>query len=311
MASLMCIQTGETLELMGQHIFGRHAGSSHTVLTDIKASRLHAKITWNGEYWAITDSSTNGTFIDGKRIASNIAQPLKLKNRISFDENHSLVWQVVNITPPKSLLLPETENTATVELNDITVLPNPDSPLLTIYRSITGDWICESDKGSSTLSDGSLVVCGDDIWRLSEASECAETINATAQTPVDLIDIVMHFNVSQNEEHVSLQLSFANLSIDLGERNHHYLLLLLARKKAADKNAGFVESEQGWIERDTLGDMTAMTETNVNIQIYRLRKQIIQAIPEDKLLPQIIEKRKGEIRLVYTNIDITGGMQPT
>ena len=51
------------------------------------ASRNHAVIKRNGDNYTITDlSSTNGTFLNGKRIAANAPQPLRTGDKIKIGE---------------------------------------------------------------------------------------------------------------------------------------------------------------------------------------------------------------------------------
>ena len=120
-------------------------------------------------------------------------------------------------------------------------------------------------------------------------------------------EIELTFNVSQNEEHVSLNLAISQRRFDLGQRNHHYLLLLLARKRMADNAKGIILSEQGWIYLEQLCQMLKLNENHINVQIYRIRKQMTSILPQSLFLPQIIERRTGQIRIVYDNAKVNGG----
>ena len=95
--------------------------------------------------------------------------------------------------------------------------------------------------------------------------------------------------------------------IDLGERTHHYLLLILARKRMEDQQSLAEENEHGWMDKLLICQQIGLDENHLNIHIYRFRKQLIKARPITMQLMQIIERRRGEIRLGLDTINITGG----
>lgn len=311
MASLKNISTGEVTILLAQHIFGRHPGASNTVLNSPNVSRMHAAISWDGEMWSIQDSSTNGTYLNGTRLSSEARHEVKLDDKIQFSNLESDVWQMTNQDAPKSLLLPQNNDSPVIELDDIAVLPNEERPEVTLFLSPSGDWNCESDAGVSVLSSGDLVGTHDCVWKFIEAKTIAATLQLEAQEQANSAAISVAFEVSQNEEHVAMKLSLDDVEYDLSERNHHYLLLLLARQRLSDQQAGVDAAEQGWVEKERLSKMLGQSETHINIQVYRFRKQLIKALPQSLVLPQVIERRTGEIRFVYDNISITGGMHGT
>lgn len=77
--------TGERMELTGDASIGR-SDDCDLVLTQGQPSRRHAQITIEGGAVFVEDlGSTNGTFINGSRIASK--QPLHQGDEIAFDEN--------------------------------------------------------------------------------------------------------------------------------------------------------------------------------------------------------------------------------
>ena len=308
MAILKNLNSDESVILLAQHIFGRHPGASSTVLNSPNISRMHAAIYWDGEYWSLQDSSTNGTYLNGNRVQSDTRHQIDKNDKIQFANSDADIWQLICDDAPKSMLLPETKGNEAIILDDIAVLPNEEHPEVTLFMSPSGDWICESDSGVSMLSSGDLVGTHDCVWRFIEAKTVAPTMQLEAQAMVNTAQISILFEVSQNEEHVALKISMDQNEYDLGERNHHYLLLLLARRRIEDQKNGVDQSEQGWVEKETLSQMLGQSETHINIQVYRFRKQLIKVLPQSLILPQVIERRTGEIRFLYDNIKITGGI---
>ena len=53
--------------------------------------------------------------------------------------------------------------------------------------------------------------------------------------------------------------------------------------------------------------MLGLSENHINIQVYRLRKSIAKLLPENVMIPQLIDRRSGEIRFGSGRVEITGG----
>ena len=308
MALLRNLNTGESVNLMPQHLFGRHPVASNTLLESPSVSRMHASIFYDGEHWLLQDTSTNGTFVNGQRVQKETRNRLYPEDKIQFAQTDGQVWQLLDDTPPKSMLIPESEGVEPIVLDDLVVLPNEEAPEVSLFLSPAGQWICESEAGVSILSNGDLVGTHDCVWRFVEARSVEQTIQIEA--PLNSVgnDLKMCFEVSRNEEHVTMTIELGGETYDLGERNHHYLLLLLARKRLEDGAEDVEPGERGWIDKERLGKMLGQSETHINIQVYRFRKQLIKALPSTLILPQVIERRSGQIRFVYDNISIEGGV---
>ena len=306
-ATLTNTQTKESVLLLVQHTFGRHPGESSTVLNNPEASRMHAVITWDGDHWFLRDSSTNGTAVNGARVASGSKMRLSKGDTINFGGANSTVWILSDVSPPQNMLLAITPGLADIAIQDIVALPSENSPEVTIYAS-GGYWVCESEAGISVLNSGDRVGTQNCVWCFIEAKVGAATQAVHGNYPINKpLSILPTFNVSQNEEHVLLKIQVDGQEIDLGQRNHHYLLLLLARKRIEDREAGISDSEQGWIDKGLLGKMAGLKENHINIYIYRFRKQLTGAMPLHLELPSIVEKRRGEIRFSCSTVEINGG----
>lgn len=307
MAKIINVNTGEEVTLLSQHVFGRHPNSSHTLLQSADTSRMHATIFWDGEAWLLQDSSSNGTYVNGVAVYKGFKSNVNEGDLVNFASLASDTWRVTDVSAPTSLLIPMTPGLPVMELTDLAVLPNEDTPESTLYMSTNGFWICESESGTAILKTGDLVGSQKHKWRFVEATGNEKTVQLAKQQ--DLSNLVsMRFDVSQNEEHVSVRFGVDNQLYDLGERNHHYLLLLLARKRLQDKQDGIADTEQGWIDKQVLSKMLGQNENHINIQIYRFRKQIVNTVPQTIALPQAIERRTREVRFAYDDIEIIGGI---
>jgi hypothetical protein len=304
MAKLLHINTKKTVPLRSQHIFGRHPGGSNTLLTNTEASRLHASIQWNGRIWSIQDTSQNGTFVNGNKIPKGLKNELQKDDLIHFGSTTSSPWQLIDNDDPKSLLIPVDATIEPIELSGIVVLPDENHPQITLYQTSNEQWLYEDQTGITKLKPGVTVSIDKMSWYFVSA-ETLESTKALDQNDKPFSSRVeAQFSVSQNEEHVSLSLLWQNQTINLGERVHHYLILILARKHLSDSAAGIEKSEQGWLDKDIICHETGLEESHINIQIYRLRRQLIQAQPNAQELLQIIARRRREIRIVVDSIKI-------
>ena len=85
---------------MKSYSIGRDAGCDIVLNdnTDV-ISRRHAVLTVaSSGKMTITDLSTNGTYINGQRISSNVAVPVTRKDSVSFAHVSTLDWNII----PKS-----------------------------------------------------------------------------------------------------------------------------------------------------------------------------------------------------------------
>lgn len=309
MAKLINQTTKEEVYLLALHLVGRHTGSCHTVLNNPQASRIHATISWCGEQWSIQDNSTNGTYLNGKRIDGYTNYKLQLNDTIYFASQDAGVWTFVDDSEPCCMLQMLAPDSKTVLLEQLAVLPNEDSPQVCLYIAPDGKWVCEQDNDVRVLSNNDKILLEDgQLWQFIEASGSDTTIRMSAINQ-DVSSVSAEFEVSQSEEHVSLVIVCDGKSFNLGERTHHYLLLLLARQYLSDQNDGLNPRECGWVDKEQLAKMVQMEEVHINMQIYRFRKQVADATKTEMSMPQLVERRKGELRFVCREINILGGMQ--
>lgn len=306
MATLINKQTQEKVTLRVNHTFGRDAETNITILQSPSASRNHAIICWDGKEWRLRDTSSNGSFINQVRSNQGVFNPLKDKAKIRFGHLPSETWEVLDLTPPVTCLIPLHESLPLIPLYDTELLPL-DNVEIMVYLAEGGQWFCDAGEGGNILTSGDKVGHDGLFWQFSEARTSDITATESTAPPPD--DIQFHFQVSQSEEHVSLNLVVDNRVIDFGERSHHYLLLLMARQRLEDQAKGLDVAEQGWIKKDVLIKMLGMEEQHINIHICRFRKQVANNLPQPAFLHQVIERRLGELRFAYSRIQIIGGLQ--
>jgi hypothetical protein len=187
-------------------------------------------------------------------------------------------------------------------------IPSAEKPFAVMSKSRYGYWIYESPEKTHELKSGDIVGDRDNQWQFIDWN-FFEHIDSSQATPAKKAEHVsFSFKVSQDEEHVSLSIQIGERKILLGERSHHYLLLLLARKKLEDKMKGVTWGEQGWVLTSEFKKMLGLSEHHINIQIYRIRKQLSKLHPTYFEDHNIIERRIGVLRFAGDLISIHGGL---
>lgn len=294
------------LILKSHHVFGRNRTTANTFLEDRGVSQIHASVRWDGQQWRITDHSRNGTWVDDIRLVAGKSTSVKKGNSIRFGPGENKPWEIINLDPPVAVLMPLGHSGPTIELERFHVLPNEKQPNLSVYVLDTGSWVYEDNAGVVTLNDGDIVRDSATFWQFFDAGPVDATLEDDEQGRlVQEPKLDYHFDVSPDEEHVFLKLHEDNNRCnDLGERVHHYLLLILARQRLQDARDGEDPSVQGWMDAEQLASMLRIEPTHLNIQIYRARKQVHSALPEMLNLPNVIERRVGELRFGSPNFQI-------
>lgn len=307
MATLLNTETGIEVTLVAHHLFGRSEGIIHTLLAEANVSRMHASIIWDGESWNVVDSSTNGTFVNTKKIDKGDKTAISLGDHIQFGRAESTPWKLVDDTPPCSMLMPISGGAYQIALEKINAIPSEDDPVLMIYQSPIGHWICEGPEGVGILNTGSNVAANGMVWQFIDARPDEKTTELERDPYLSNNHIDLQFYVSRNEEHVHVKVSGTEQQVDLGVRNHHYLLLQLARCREVDLQKGISQSEAGWVDKALLGKMLGVCENHLNIQIFRIRQQLVDELPGCPFISQIIQRRTGELRLECHSVAIQGG----
>jgi len=305
MGMLLNSETGDRVLLRGNHVFGRNALRSDTVLPDPEASLLHAVLRWRDSGWVVTDHSRNGSTLDGRRISTGESVTLALGQVLRFGPTARAGWQVVDLSPPGSALFPLDPGRAPLPLARHNLLPDAASPELSLYESGASVWTMEQHGETHQMRDGDALVVAGARYRLVIANEVDDTRALAQQSEPPQLS----FRLSLDEEHTWLQVRCGPHQADLGERSHHYALATLARQRLADASEGIDPDAQGWLASARLARMLGMEPTHLNIQVFRARDQLMNALPMVSALSQVIERRRGGLRLGTVGLEVHRGSQ--
>jgi hypothetical protein len=269
------------------------------VLDDADVSREHAVLFYDGHTWKVRDlSSRNGTCVDGQRIDQ--VAVVQAGSVLSFGGAQN-AWQLLDASAPEVRAVAQTSGRVVVAQAFGLCLPDPTTSLAFVRRH-DGQWLVERDGAVKPVHDQQELPLGGEVWRLQltlgEDSLLAPTAALVHARPSPRLGIALHFQVSNDEEHVELTVINGAEQHPLASRSHAYLLLLLARARLEDQRAlQLSQAEHGWVETKQLADMLRTTSERVNVLIFRARKQLQELDAE--LASRLVERRptRGLLRI--------------
>lgn len=96
---------GAAFTLEGDQLTIGRDSANEIVINDAEVSRRHARLTFQGGKYVLEDlGSTNGTFVNGQRLAG--PRVLKPGEVVSFGEQIVLVFEASNIDPGATMVSP-------------------------------------------------------------------------------------------------------------------------------------------------------------------------------------------------------------
>jgi hypothetical protein len=302
MATIEHVASKQRHELRSSHLIGR-SRDCRLCLDSRMASAEHAVFHWTGSAWHLRDlGSTNGTFVDGRRLDAGESTPVARGARLEFGAA-SDAFVMIDDTPPRALATAGNGDVAAAE-GGILILPDADHPELTIFEDGPGNWQAESSDGQRRrVEDDEEIGCGDRMWRLALPLVLESTWKRDGQ--MTLADLGLRFAVSRDEEYVEIAILHGDSVIPLQPRTHGFLLLTLARARLLDRDNGLPESEQGWMDVEELTRRIFGGEPNrFHVAVYRAKRQLGEANVMDAA--RLFERRllAGQIRLAMARLEI-------
>jgi hypothetical protein len=317
MAYLSSPNSKYQLYLKTFHQFGRLASAVDTLIDSPNISRIHAIIEWIDSAWYIRDLSKNGVLLNDKKIQANKLYQLTISDRLCFAKQQHISFVVENLDEPKDALIPYDEigrsndtPTTPIILEQYHFLPSELAPEIIVFYDLNEkSWFCENvaDTSVSKVSDGELLKFSHSMWQLIKGADISEkeTLVIDEKSEQDLIFI---FNISQDEELTELIIKNNTDEISCDTRSHHYLTALLARYRSQDCQSSLPEYLQGWRTIEQLTKDIGLSESHVNIQIHRARKQLADKLHSLGLYGSLlIERKKGQVRFSANHYQIYKG----
>lgn len=298
------------------HTFGRRAESVDTLLEHTFVSKLHSFIEWKNPHWLINDVSKNGVWLNSKQITPYTATQLKKGDVVEIAGRAETAFKICDLSEPHNMIYRADRNAIATSLENNTLIPSEIAPEYALYKCPDRmQWFSEEIVQSEDESidehapyehgpyqHGDSIQCRSGEWILFLVSETDATTEFWAQQR-NLNDVEFRCDLSQDEENTMLTLIDGKNEIELGSRSHHYLLAHLLRFKHAQQTSA-EDPAAGWMDCKLLTKELGIDEAYMNIQIFRARKQVADALPLLRGHSTLIERRRGSVRVGLSNYSI-------
>lgn len=288
-----------------EHIVGRNLQGCTTLLTGEDISRSHATLYWKNGVWMVRDHSRNGTLVNTGHLHQS-AMRLKIGDQLRFGRDQASIWCLSSDVAPTSYLQDMEDRERVLSMTVRPGIPQAQDNTTSFFYLQEAGWCAEQKGQTITLEQGTKLCLADTDWIFVDNQALEETVGYGKVVS----EAYLQFTLSPDEERINVRICSPGWQMDLGERVHNYLLLSLARKKLADGAEGYASPDQGWIlMEDLIADMSKeflkeVDAYQVNLQIHRLRKQLLQLEPYGYLFSNMVERRKGELRFVHPFFEI-------
>ncbi len=277
MAVLLEDATGRRITLGVRSLVGR-APRCTVRLDQPWVSAEHASIYWREQGWEIRDlGSRNGTYVDGNRLPTGGRAHLARGMKLGFGAGQT-VWHFLEDGPP--VLTVRNLDTGAIRQAEggLLVLPDESSPAVTFYQRDM-DWRIEGERGDRALIDQEILELNGARWMIEMPHGgllLDDTTGSASGRWTKLSNIGLRFEVSLDQEHVSVLLIAGRVERQIPVRAYHDLLLQLARARLGDRASGLPEPECGWLYGDELAQMLKQEPTKINVDVYRARRQLAE-----------------------------------
>ncbi len=254
--------SGAHVTLTARHTLGRSPACA-SVVPDPRVSSEHAVLAWRGDHWTLRDlGSRNGTWLEGQPVPAGVEVPVRQGMRLVLGDDAGFVLD--HDGAPVATARAIDAEVVVVSSGDVLLLPDDLAPLAAVFQTADGAWVLEDDS-PRPVADLDLVLIGGARWRLYLPTVIAPTV--ATQPPIALT-----FDVSPDEEHVTVHVAHGGRTTTLPPRSHHYLLLTLARLRTSEVH--LPPSERGWVTRHALARALRCDPATVNVQLHRLRQDL-------------------------------------
>lgn len=270
------------------------------ILRERAVSSIHASILWRNSEWQVRDlGSTNGTFVNGRRLPAGNSRALKPGDKLAFGEK-SHRWVLVDDGPPMLAAIRSGDGALRLAVDGILALPDEASALCVVVEQSPGVWVLT--PGEQPVLDQQTLTVGGDTWSLRVPAVVLNTV-PLGNTDWSADDIELEFAVSSDEEQVQITIRHRNDVQVLASKAEFYLLLTLARERIADAGAGVGDEDAGWLEISDLCDALRISECHLNIQVHRARAHLssLSVLGPGGILSR---SRAGQIRIATGKLTV-------
>jgi hypothetical protein len=285
---------GERLPLRARHLVGR-SRSCHLRLERATVSAEHAVLWWTGERWLVRDlGSRNGTWVDGERLEPLSSRPLPQGAALTFGLEAG--YQLVEDGAPRAFAVGEDEGALVVGTPDLLELPDEQDPAVSLLLTEAG-WRMEGSD--EPLPPEPALEARGRRFRVSLPDRVLPTLEREETDAPPSLGLKFVLDPDGRLQEL-LQLG-AQQDLPLKARSHGETLLWLARARLEDRARGLPEEEQGWVYLPDVLQQLRLTESALNVHVFRARQQLGDH--------RVIERRLRtlQLRLGLVRLEVVGG----
>ena len=301
MALLAATESKRPITVASRCLVGRSTACSLQI-SDRRVSSEHARISWREGRWELRDlGSRNGTFVNGKQLERGDSLVLADGDAIAFG-HETVRFSLLDISPPVALARRLDTGQVVLAQDGMLAVPHGGTPAVCVFDGGNGTWVIERDGETCETQDGEVLTVQGLAYMLHLPMGIEPTLEEHAARP-RLQDIDFCLRVSQDEERVEVLVQHHARAHLLPPRAHYYTLLTLARVRLRDEDAAAVpEPVRGWLAVDDLCRMLAVDEDRLNVDIYRIRKDLSELGLHKPAA--VIERRRRQLRLGTRRVEV-------
>ncbi|MEM7244257.1 MAG: FHA domain-containing protein [Acidobacteriota bacterium] len=272
---------------------------------DKRVSGEHARLVFRSGAWELRDlGSRNGTWVQGRRIAAGESVTLQQGDHVSFGQEGER-WELVDASPPAAAARDAEDGTLVWARGGYLALPDDEHPRAFVYTTEDGGWLAEVGDDERAVRDQHVLEVDGRSWVLHLSESIQGTWEPRSSEP-SLDDLTLRFEVSSDEEHVTLTLLQGGRSTPLPARAYDYLLLTLARARQKDLEDGAgAPGDRGWLHVDELCRQLQTDDNKLGVEVYRARRRLAELGVRGAA--GLIERRRStrQLRLGTERIELT------
>lgn len=303
MALLRAVSADRQISLGRRNLVGR---SPNAVVHhgDRRVSNEHAKLSWSGLHWQLRDlGSYNGTRLNGKPLAPGATVKLARNDVLEFGSPEAR-WTLTDDGPPEPWARSLRDERVIRAQEGWLLLPDAEHPSASVVARADHTWELDVGGERRQVSDQDTVEVSGEAFQLFLPNIEDFDPTSTHEPKLRLSDLSAEFQVSSDEEHVDVWVRSVDRALKLAPRAYHYMLLTLARRRLDDDRKSCAETEAGWVHIETLARALRTDVEKLNVDIFRARKQLLEAGVLDA--HDLIERRPDTraVRLGVSRVQI-------
>lgn len=280
MGAIRSKRDGSVVFLPNQLVVGR-ASSCDLALRVPSVSTSHAMLRWRDPEWILGDlGSKNGTYLNGRRVASGMRNPevLRMGDEIAFAEREE-AWTVIDTRPPRPLLIPD-DGSEPIPLSEGELFAwRSKVETHGYFYCEAGVWKLEDAAGNLLdLRPGESLHLGDATFRFHAPGPAPETPMAVDPIAEPTMEkMTLDIRVSPDEEAAAVTAQVDGERLELPARAHLYLLAHLARQRLVNMDRHGQRNDAGWVSvEEACHELAISTPEALAVTVYRCRKDFEQ-----------------------------------